>query len=124
MHHTGSVRQAFVHNAILVMEPEADERAPGAAVTVALCGHWEHEPPCPLAPHHVRTDRVGDEMHVRVLFASEPEAETEVRRRIELALAGLSQFPSGFRAPWHLRSSQPGEVPPDESRRAERLIRG
>ena len=32
------------------MEPDADVRAPGAAVTVVLCGHWDHEPPCPLAP--------------------------------------------------------------------------
>ena len=35
------------------MEPDADVQAPGAAVTVALCGHWEHEPPGPLAPHWV-----------------------------------------------------------------------
>jgi len=38
------VRQAFAHEAVLVTEPDADVRAPGAAVTVALCGHWDHEP--------------------------------------------------------------------------------
>jgi hypothetical protein len=42
--HTGIMRQAFAHEAVLVMEPDADVRAPGAAVAVALCGHWDHEP--------------------------------------------------------------------------------
>jgi hypothetical protein len=46
------------------MEPDADMRAPGAAVTVALCGHWDHEPPCPLAPHHVRVDEDDGELRV------------------------------------------------------------
>ena len=45
------------------MEPHADVRAPGAAVTVALCGHWEHEP-CPLAPHHVSAHENDGELRV------------------------------------------------------------
>jgi hypothetical protein len=118
------MRQAFVHQAFLVIEPEADERAPGASVTVALCGHWDHEPPCPLSPHYVHTDQVGDELHVRVLFATEPETETEVRRRIDLALAGRWQFPDGFMTPWQLRGSGPDDVSPRESSHAERLVRG
>src|SRR5690242_10149389 len=84
---TGRMRQAFAHDAVLTMEPGGDERAPGAAVTVALCGHWEHEPPCPLAPHHIAAERSGDEVRLRVLFAAEPDAEDEVRRRIEAALS-------------------------------------
>jgi hypothetical protein len=123
MHHTGCVRQAFVHDAILVLEPEADEGGPGASVTAALCGHWEHESPCPLAPHHVHTYKVGDRLHVRVLFAAEADAEAEVRRRIELALSGRWPFPSGFTTPWHLQSSRPGAVSSQESPHAERLIR-
>jgi hypothetical protein len=117
------VRQAFVHDAVLVLEPEAGQETPGASVTVALCGHWDHEPPCPLAPHHVRTEHVGDELHVRVLFAAEPEDETEVRRRIELALSGQWRFPDGFTTPWHLRRSRPGQVSPQEQLHAERLVR-
>ena len=39
-----------------MMPAPADDGAPGAAVTVALCGHWEHPPPCPLAPHHTRAE--------------------------------------------------------------------
>jgi hypothetical protein len=115
------VRQAFVHEATLDMEPEADERAPGAAVTVALCGHWDHEPPCPLSPHYVHVDRVDDELRLRVLFAVEPEAEGEVRRRIERALAGQWRFPDGFTTPWQLRASGPGEVSAEEADHAEHL---
>ncbi len=48
----GEVRHAFVHEAILTMGAAGDERAPGAAITIALCGRLDHEPPCPLAPHH------------------------------------------------------------------------
>jgi hypothetical protein len=123
VHHTGPMRQAFAHEAFLVMEPEADERAPGASVTVALCGHWDHEPPCPLSPHYVHADQVGDELRVRVLFAAEPETESEVRRRIDLALAGRWQFPDGFTTPWQLRGSRPDEVSPQERTHAERLVR-
>ncbi|MGW3965855.1 hypothetical protein ACWED2_38970 [Amycolatopsis sp. NPDC005003] len=118
------MRQAFVHEAVLVMGPEADEGAPGAAVTVALCGRWDHEGPCPLSPHRVHADRVDDELHVTVVFAAEPEAEHEVRRRIERALAGQWRFPEGFTTPWQLRGSRPRDVSPEGRGQAERLIRG
>ena len=60
------------------MEPHADVQAPGAAVTVALCGHWDHEPPCPLAPHHVSAAADDGELRVRILFAAEPDQEDKV----------------------------------------------
>ncbi|MEX5721628.1 hypothetical protein [Geodermatophilus maliterrae] len=47
-------KERFAHDGLLSMEPGADDRAPGGVITVALCGSWEHEPPCPLAPHHTR----------------------------------------------------------------------
>ena len=122
--HTDLMRQAFAHEAVLVMDPGADERAPGAAVTVALCGHWDHEPPCPLSPHRVHADRVNRELHVRVLFAAEPAMEGEVRRRIDQALAGQWQFPVGFTTPWRLQESRAGDVPPDETGVAQRLLHG
>lgn len=121
---TDAVRQAFVHDAVVIMEDDGDERAPGAAITVALCGHWEHEPPCPLAPHRTDAQRSGDEVRLRVLFAAEPTAEAEVRRRIEAALsqAGLTG-PDGGSTRWQLRSAQPGLLRDDETQHAERLIR-
>jgi hypothetical protein len=118
------VRQAFVHDAVVTMEADGDMRAPGAAITVALCGHWEHEPPCPLAPHATDAQRSGDQVQLRVLFAAEPAAEAEVRRRIEAALSsdGLT-LPGGVTTRWQLRSTQPGLLRDDEAEHAERLIR-
>lgn len=103
--------------------PGADERAPGAAVAVALCGYWDHEPPCPLSPHRVHAGRVDNELNIRVLFAAEPEAEYEVRRRIGRALSGQWQFPDGFTTPWQLQESRPSDVSPDEAGQAGHLIR-
>jgi hypothetical protein len=117
------MRQAFAHEAVLIMEPDADVRAPGAAVAVALCGHWDHKPPCPLAPHRVNADRVDGELHVRILFAAEPDKELQVRHLIELALSGQLTFPDGFTTPWRLRESRLSEVSADEAGPAERLIR-
>jgi hypothetical protein len=117
------MRQAFAHEAVLVMEPDADVRAPGAAVTVTLCGHWDHEPPCPLAPHWVRAAEDGGELRVRILFAAEPDTEPEVRHLIGLALSGQVEFPDGFTAPWRLRASRPSDVLAEETDRAEYLLR-
>ena len=118
------MRQAFVHDAVVTMEPGGDAREPGAAITVALCGHWEHEPPCPLAPHSTDAHRRGDQVRLRVLFAAEPAAEAEVRLRIEAALAqGSLPGPDGVTTRWHLDSTQPGLLRDDEAGHAERLIR-
>ncbi|HEX4703559.1 MAG TPA: hypothetical protein VH352_15635 [Pseudonocardiaceae bacterium] len=117
------MRQAFAHEAVLVMGPDADLRAPGAAVTVALCGEWEHEPPCPLAPHHTRADRVGgDEVRLRVLFATEPDAETTVRQLIQEALSGGHLDGPDGTTTWRLHDSQHSDVKPDERVHADRLI--
>ena len=116
------MRQAFAHDAVLAMPPGANDAAPGAAVAVALCGHWNHEPPCPLSPHRVDVERVDDRLRVRVLFAAEPDAEREVRRRIDLALSGQWQFPDGFTTPWELRESRSSSVSPDEAEPARQLV--
>jgi hypothetical protein len=118
------MRQAFVQEAVLFMESHADVQAPGAAVTVALCGHWEHEPPCPLAPHHVNAaENDGGELRVRILFAAEPDKEDEVRYLIEQALSGQLKFPDGFTTPWQLRASWPSEISAEETGHAKLLIR-
>jgi hypothetical protein len=117
------VRQAFVHDAVVTMDSGGDVRAPGAAITVALCGHWEHEPPCPLAPHSTDARRSGDQVRLRVLFATEPEAQAEVRSRIEAALSqpGLTG-PDGITTCWQLHSAQSGLLRSDEEQHAEQLI--
>jgi hypothetical protein len=117
------VRQAFVHDAVVTMDAGGDARAPGAAITVALCGHWEHEPPCPLAPHRTDARRSGDQLRLRVLFATEPAAEADVRNRIEAALSqpGLTG-PDGITTRWQVHSAQPGLLRNDEAQQAEQLI--
>jgi hypothetical protein len=116
------MRKAFAHESVLVMDPLADERAPGAAVTVALCGHWDHGPPCPLTPHHSRAERVDAEVRVRTLFAVEPELEDTVRHVIDHALAsGQLTGPDGQTTRWQLRSSQRSLVRNNEGDHAQRL---
>ena len=105
------MRQPFAHDAVIALAPDADIAAPGGAVTAELCGHWEHPPPCPLAPHHTAAQSRGDQVHLRILFATEPEREVEVRARIGRALAA-----------WDVRSCVAGEVRPDERAHAGRLM--
>ncbi|MGH3915237.1 MAG: hypothetical protein ACRDTC_17795 [Pseudonocardiaceae bacterium] len=121
---TVGMREAFAHEAVLGMAPEADLRAPGAAITVALCGHWEHEPPCPVAPHHSRADRVGDDVRVRTLFATEPERERAVRDLIDRALSGGQLQGPVDRTHWQLRSSRRSVVSAQERDHAQRLVLG
>lgn len=114
----------FAHDALLWMDPGGDDRAPGGAITVALCGTWEHEPPCPLAPHHTRAERAGDEVRLRVLFAAEPDDEARVRAAIGEALAGGTRAtPDGGTATWRLVSAEASEVRPEELEHAGRLAR-
>jgi hypothetical protein len=89
-------KQAYAHDAVLLMAPGGDERAPGGAVTLTLCGSWSHEPPCPLAPHHTAVSRTGDGLRVRVLFAAAPRDEERVRALIDAALrSGGAPTPDG-----------------------------
>jgi hypothetical protein len=118
------MRQAFAHEAVLSMAPESDLQAPGAAITVALCGHWDHEPPCPVAPHHSLADRVGDEVRVRALFVAEPEREHDVRNLTDRALSsGQLRGPYGARAQWQLHGSRPSVVSAEETDHAQQLLR-
>jgi hypothetical protein len=110
-----AMRQVYAHDAVLRMPPDADTGAPGAAVTAALCGHWEHEPPCPLAPHHTGVARAGDSVLLRILFATEPDRADEVRERIDASLAGGDG--------WQLTGSGCARIRPEERDRARRLLR-
>ena len=116
------MRQPFAHDARLRMEVDEDPQAVGAAVTVALCGDWRHEPPCPLAPHHTDAERHGDQLRVRVLFATEPGEEAEVRRRIEAALRlGRWADDTGAVTQWQVVSSGPAALLSSELEHGQRL---
>jgi hypothetical protein len=104
------------------MAPGADRRAPGGAVTRALCGAEDHEPPCPLAPHRTGVDGPDDALEVRVLFAAAPGDEVEVRARIEAALArGEAERPDGAVSRWRLVEAAADAVRDAEREHAARL---
>jgi hypothetical protein len=117
-------RRVYAHDAVVDLPPGADLSGPGGAVTLALCGAFDHPPPCPLAPHHTRADRRADAVAVRVLFAADPAAEAQVRARIDAALEGGScTGPDGVETTWTLRSSAAGAVSDEEREHGERLRR-
>lgn len=117
-------RAAYAHDAVVILDSGGDSRAPGGAITVALCGHWDHEPPCPLAPHHTdATPADDDTLRLRVLFAAEPEDERRVRELIAQALSsGRGTGPDGRVSRWIVESSSVSSVRPDEADHAARLI--
>jgi hypothetical protein len=119
------MRHVYAHDAMLTMGPAADVNALGAAVTAALCGHWEHEPPCRLAPHNSQATRFEDDtVHLRILFATEPEAESAVRDLIDSALArGALEGANGAGTHWQLQSSDKACVTVEEKGHGERLVR-
>jgi hypothetical protein len=117
-------RAAYAHDAVLILDPGGDSRAPGGAITVALCGHWDHEPPCPLAPHHTDASPGGDDtVRLRVLFAAEPADEERVRSLITQALSsGRLTGPDGRVTRWMVKSSAAGTIRNDEADHAARLV--
>src|SRR5215217_2133271 len=102
----------YVHAATLLVDgAAADPGAPGAAITTALCGSWEHQPPCPLAAHYTGWSRDGDMVSLRIIFASEPASEGDVRGLIDAALApGAFDTPHNTVSRWTLLASGPAEL--------------
>jgi hypothetical protein len=95
----------------------------GGAIAMALCGGWDHQPPCPLAPHHVSSAAADETVSVRVVFATEPANEQRVRALIGEALAtGRLTVPDGGVAQWQLRSASAGVLRADEEDLAADLI--
>jgi hypothetical protein len=118
------IRRTFVHEAVVELEADGDERGPGGAVTLVLCGAWEHPPPCPLAPHSTRTQRLGDRLELRVLFAALPDDEARVRALVDAALtAGECTGPDGVRTTWRVLRAAPSALRATEVEPAERLAR-
>jgi hypothetical protein len=117
-------RAAYAHDAVLVLDHGGDSRAPGGAITVALCGHWDHQPPCPLAPHHTDATPGGDDtFRLRVLFAAEPDDEGRVRELIRLALlSGEVTGPDGRVTHWSLESEGASDIRADEADHAISLV--
>ena len=106
--------RGFVHEAELTLAPGGDERAPGGAVTVALCGSWEHEGPCRW-PHHTEIERDGERVVLRTVFAVPSAEEGRVRDLIARALM------QG--ADWTVTGGGPGVLTAEERALAARIAR-
>ena len=89
-----TARQAYVYEAELELAPGTDPRAPGGTVTVALCGHWDHEGPCRW-PHHSAIDTDTAPARLCTVFACADEEADSVQATIDDAV----------------RAFQPKEVP-------------
>ena len=62
----------------LLLAEGSDTRGPGAAVTVALCGHWEHEGDCQW-PHLSAMEAVGDRTYRLIVQFDAPDDELDFR---------------------------------------------
>lgn len=97
---SASMELRLVHR--IRLDAGGDTRAPGGAVTVALCGVWEHDGDCRW-PH--RTDVVtrGGALIVDVRVTCAASDEGDVRALVLGALAaGVLVGPDGRRTTWEL----------------------
>jgi hypothetical protein len=78
-------RHALAVDVELVLNPGEDSRAPGAEVTVALCGHWQHNGPCRW-PHNSRIHTGADAARLRTVVVVPDDERSQIVRLIELAL--------------------------------------
>jgi hypothetical protein len=101
---------AYVVAARLRLSPDVDPAAVGASVTVALCGHWEHEGPCRW-PNNSDYGREGG----RTIFVAPPGEAPQVAALIERALR------EG--AGWTVQEIVERDVLPEEHGLAQRLLR-
>jgi hypothetical protein len=120
-----SERQAHAHDATVRVDHDGDPAAIGAAITVALCGHWEHDGPCPIAPHHTswhHDPNAGAIVHVRTLYAVTDEEHDDAVGRLRDGLAiGTLTGPDGRTTSWRLLDDKPSAVAPHEAEHATQL---
>ncbi len=108
-------RTTFVHAADLVLDAGTAPQAPGTPVTLAFCGHWEHDGPCRW-PHNTAFRTSGGSARIRTVMSTTPADEERVRDLIDRALRGTGG--------WTVISSGPDVLRSDEEALAERLRAG
>ena len=89
------------YECILRLDPDADIRAPGGAITVALCGHWEHEGVCRW-PHFSSIEVIEGQYYTLIVEFDANEAEySHVIKTISSALnKGWLVGPDQTRSVW------------------------
>ena len=73
------MRQAYAPEAIPALDLGSRRESPRGCRHAGVVPTLAHEPPCPLSRTTSTSQRVEDELHIRVLFATEPENDPEVR---------------------------------------------
>jgi len=107
-------RCPFVHEATLLLATAVDPAAVGAAVTVELCGHWEHDGGCRW-PHNNEIKAEGRPAVFCTLFIALPSEADGIHERIAAALRASPE--------WVVTQSGPRELRPDELDLAARLAK-
>jgi hypothetical protein len=105
-------RDAMAVDVVLSLGAGTDPRAPGGEVTVALCGHWEHDGPCRW-PHNNRIDSGSAPARLRTVVIVPDDERKDVARRIEAALRADER--------WSVLSFATGAITADEQALARRL---
>jgi hypothetical protein len=97
------------YEAFVALDAGADPRAVGGAVTVALCGHWEHDGACRWPHHTAAVARPGPEgglrshLAVTVSYDCDDDEAPEVRLLIAAAIAsGRLAGPDGRLTTWQV----------------------
>jgi hypothetical protein len=86
-----TARRAHVYEAELTLAPGADSRAPGGAVTVALCGNWDHDGPCRW-PHYSEIDTDAAPARLRTVFACGDDETGAVHAAIDGAVRNADEW--------------------------------
>ncbi len=107
--HQAQPDRRFAHKAQyrIMLASDADARAPGGAITVALCGHWDHDGPCRW-PHFTGIEETNDVGHVVTVHFDAPADEyDDVQALIDGAMMRGSQVgPDGLLSQWTLSPTQ------------------
>jgi hypothetical protein len=101
---------AFAFEAELELAPGTDTRAPSGAVTVALCGHWDHDGPCRW-PHTSAINTSTTPARLRTVVLADSKTRNEVVTRIENGLRGDAR--------WTVLGCSTDAIHPDERHLAD-----
>ena len=116
------MRRPFVHCADLVLEAGSDSNAPGGAVTLALCGSWDHAGACRW-PHITSAGVDERRIALRVVFVADEEEEKRVRTLIGEAVAGGEcAGPDGVISKWSVTGSSAGVLSASEESLGAELV--
>src|SRR5260221_57133 len=115
------MKRSFVQCAEVLLEPDANPAAPGGAVTMALCGSWDHAGVCRW-PHQTSAAWEEQRGRVRVVFVADAEDENHVRALIDRALAsGECVGPDGRRSRWEVTERGAGVLSESEEALGARI---